>query len=544
MSLQQPVRRVAIVGGGSSGWMTAAYLSKAFGPEIDVTVVESGTINTIGVGEATFSDIHLFFEFLGLREEDWMRECNAGYKIAIRFAGWNAEGRTFDHPFERPALVDGRSMAEWWLQTHPQTPYDRACFVSSRLCDAQRAPRFPDGRVYDESADRDAGRGADRHQPRLLEDLQIQYPYAYHFDASLFANVLARYAAARGVRRVIDDVIDVEMGDSGDIAALRTKEHGRIAADLFVDCTGFRGRLINQALGEPFISFLESLPCDRAVAMQVPSDGGREGMAPYTMATALSAGWVWTIPLFHRLGSGYVYSSACVTADEAEREFRAFLGPPAEGRSALHIKMRVGRTRDAWVRNCVAIGLSAGFVEPLESTGLFFAQHGIEQLVSHFPWSGCDDATARSYNRIVADCIDGVREFLTLHYVASSRADTTFWRLTKHELHVPDALAERLRLWKERLPTRRTIGPAYHGFGPHNYTAMLMGLGWRPDRPLRVLQSMDPSRADIEFAHVRDRAALLARTLPSQYEYLASKYARREDKEVAWENRRSAAGSA
>ena len=514
--------RVVIVGGGSSGWMTAAYLSRAFGCSVSIQLIESPTISTVGVGEATFSDLHLFFEFLGLQEEDWMQECNAAYKIAIRFEDWNAERRAFYHPFERLEIVNGRSIAEWWLKLQPAA-FDRTCYVTSVVCDAQRSPRFLDGRVYDSKTEGHIGTTRSE-KPLLLEDLQIQYPYAYHFDASLFAKYLCKYARQRGVIQLFDEVLEVQLSPAGAIQKLQTREHGAIEGDLFIDCTGFRGLLINQALNEPFISFLQSLPCDRAVAMQVPGNGAVEGMNPFTTATALSAGWAWNIPLYHRVGTGYVYSSACISADEAEKEFRAHLGERSEGCVAQHIRIRVGRNRNSWVKNCVAIGLSSGFVEPLESTGLFFIQHAIEQLVTHFPSNGYKEEAIQSYNRIIGECIDGVREFLTLHYVASSRYDTKFWKLTKHELTVLPDLSERLKLWKTRLPSRRTIRSGYHGFGVHNYCAMLMGLGWRPNRHLAVLDHIDNRDALQAFERIHHKAEGLTRALPSEYEYLRTQY--------------------
>lgn len=517
--------RVVILGGGSAGWMTAAYLSKALEHGVEISVIESPNIGTIGVGEATFSTIQLFFAFLGLKERDWMPHCNASYKVGIKFVDWNAERRHFYHPFQRFDIVQGRSIAEWWLKLkRSSTPFDYACFTIPKFCDARKAPRFMDGRVFDSKVDGQLN-SDDPDQPLLLDDLQIQYPYAYHFDANLLAKYMMGYACRRGVANISDDVTEVHRAENGDIAALQTKAHGRVEGDLFIDCTGFRGLLINQVLNEPFISFSESLLCDRAVALRVPSAPETEGIAPYTCATALSAGWCWNIPLFHRIGTGYVYSSAFLTPEEAEKEFRAHLGARAEGCTASHIKMRIGRNRNSWVRNCVAIGLSSGFVEPLESTGIFFIQNGIEQLVSHFPRKAGDAENVKSYNNAIADCIDGVREFLTLHYVASTRQDTPFWKATKTDITVPDALAERLAIWKTKLPTNRTINPKYHGFEAYSYCVMLLGLGWKPNDNLAALDYIkDTTRVSQAFEAIRSRADHLTSTLPSQYEYLASQY--------------------
>ncbi len=517
-------KKVLIVGGGSAGWMTAAYLSKVFGRQISITLVESANINTIGVGEATFSTIRLFFEFLGLNEDDWMPHCNASYKLAIKFVDWNADKQHFYHPFQRYEMVDGHNLAEWWLKLQAdKEPFDYACFTVPALCDAQRSPRYMDGRVYDHRFQHYVEADQSERAQQLAE-LKIQYPYGYHFDAGLLAKFMAKYAKARGVAEIIDDVDKVYLSDAGNIAGVETRQHGRLDADLFIDCTGFRGLLINQALGEPFISFSESLLNDRAVAMQVPNDPETEGINPYTSATALSAGWVWNIPLFHRVGTGYVYSSAFISPEDAERELRQHLGRRSEGCKANHIKMRIGRNRNSWVKNCVAIGLSSGFVEPLESTGIFFIQHAIEELVHHFPGDGLNEETIKSYNKSVAHCIDGIRDFLVLHYVASTRQDTPFWKATKENIKIPPGVADCLDLWKRRLPTSRTINPNYHGFEAYSYSVMLLGLGLRPPKGLPILDYSGDMMALKQFEEIKSRSQWLVATLPSAYEYLSSRY--------------------
>ncbi|MEP7009456.1 MAG: tryptophan halogenase family protein [Acidobacteriota bacterium] len=511
-------KAIVIVGGGTAGWMAASYLKKAL-PKVDVTVIESANVGTIGVGEATFSTVKLFFDFLGLDESEWMPSCNATYKMAIRFVGWRADGGHFYHPFQRYEVVDGFNLGDWWMRLkRHEEPFDYACFPTPALCDAQRSPRFLDGRVYDDHV-QDYFLGEVGGHNNIIMDHKVQYPYAYHFDAGLLAVFLKDFAMARGVHRIVDDVAGVVRDDRGWIDHLVTQEHGDLSADLFVDCTGFRGLLINQALGEEFLSFSESLLCDRAIALQVPRDVRAHGINPFTSATAMSAGWSWNIPLYGRVGTGYVYSSAFLSPDEAEKEFRAYLGPASEGLKANHIKMRIGRNRNSWVGNCVAIGLASGFVEPLESTGIFFIQNGIEELVNHFPSHEIDDATVRSYNRVIGDCIDGVRDFLTLHYCASDRADNDFWRATK--MVVPsNFLAERLELWKRRLPNARSIPQSFHGFESYSYSVMLLGLNYRPMSSLPALDQVPSGNALRAFSALRERTRKLVAELPSQLEYL------------------------
>ena len=522
--MSQNVRTVVVVGGGSAGWMTAAYLSKALEEGAEIVLVESSNISTVGVGEATFSTIKLFFDYLGLDERDWMPQCNATYKMAIKFVNWNAEGRHFYHPFQRYEVIDGFSAAEWWLKLgRDKEPFDYSCFITPALCDSKRSPRYMDGRVFDEKV-QEHFLNERAFKKNVLADLKIQYPYAYHFNASLLANFMRGYGMGRGVKQIIDDVVDVKLTEDGSIAHITTRDHGDIKGDLFIDCTGFRGLLINKALKEPFISFSESLLCDSAIAMQIPKDIAKDGINPYTTATALGAGWVWNIPLYGRDGTGYVYSSAFISQDEAEKEFRKHLGPASDNCKPLYVKMRVGRNRNSWVKNCVAIGLSSGFVEPLESTGIFFIQHGIEELVTHFPDKRFDHQTIKNYNRAVAECIDGVREFLTMHYYASTRADTPFWKATKHDLVIPDALKERLALWKMRLPNNRSINPNYHGFESYSYSVMLLGLGHRPDSHLPTLNHIQNHNALAAFCEIKENTNELCSTLPSQYEYLSRLY--------------------
>ncbi len=528
---------IVVVGGGSAGWMTAAYLSKALTRIGSIRVIESPRVRPIGVGEATFSTLKLFFDFLELDEKDWMPSCNASYKMGIRFQGWRKGGGHFYHPFQRYEMVDGFNIGEWWLRLKSDEPFDYSCFTVPALCDNLRAPRFLDGRVFDERVQGYYSNAGPAN--KVLGEHRVQYPYAYHFDAGLLADFLRGYATARGVEHIADDVLEVRLGADGAIDHLVSGEHGAIRGDLFVDCTGFRGLLINQALGEPFQSFSSSLLCDSAVALQVPVDSAERGIEPYTTATALEAGWVWNIPLYHRLGTGYVYSSAHATRDEAETRLRRHLGAKADGCAANHIRMRIGRCRNSWVKNCVAIGLSSGFVEPLESTGIFFIQHAIEELVRHLPNGSPDERVVQQYNEIVGACIDGVRDFLVLHYVASDRDDTEFWRATKRASNMPETLAERFALWRRRLPDAKSINPNFHGFESYSYSVMLIGLNSRPAASLPVLEQVDETRALAAFRSIRERTERLVATLPSCYEYLT--HQRQEAAKPAAKRRRKAA---
>lgn len=508
------IKSVVIVGGGTAGWMTASYLNAAFGDRIDVTVVESAQVGRIGVGEATFSTVRHFFDYLGLDEREWLPRCAGSYKLGIRFQNWREANHHFYHPFERLRTVDGFSLADWWLLIGDRSqPFDRQCFLTTALCETQRSPRLMDGSLFASELDGSLGRST-------LAEQRAQFPYAYHFDADRVAEFLAEYATARGVRRVIDNVVHIGQDQRGWIDRVTTKEHGDLVGDLYVDCTGFRGLLINQTLGEQFDSFLDVLPNNRAVALRVPRDEDTY-IEPYTTATAMDAGWIWTIPLFRRNGNGYVYSDEFCSPEEAERTLRNFCAPGRDDLPANHIRMRIGRNRNSWVHNCVAIGLSSAFVEPLESTGIFFIQHGIEQLVKHFPDERWDPTLIAAYNKRVANVVDGVKEFLVLHYRAALRDDTPYWKEAKIRA-IPDGLAQRLEIARSHLLDDQTVYPYYHGFESYSWIAMTLGLGTEPAAPRPALRHVDAAGAHRELARLRDEADRMVAALPSAYEYLAS----------------------
>jgi len=510
------VEDVLIVGGGTSGWMTASYLRAAFGDRVNVTLVESANVGVIGVGEATFSTIRHFFDFLGLAERDWMPACNATYKLAVRLEDWRAKGHYFYHPFERLRVVDGVPLTDWWLRLRPEGSFDRDCFLIASLCDAKASPRHLDGRLFEQDFVEEGNRPRFR---TTLADQNTQFPYAYHFDASLLAAFLSRWAVDRGVRHIVDDVTDIALDERGWVSHVRTREHGELRAGLYVDATGFRSLLLGGKLDEPFVSFADTLPNDRAVALRVPIDMPREGLRPCTTATAQDAGWIWTIPLWGRIGTGYVYADGYCDRETAERTLREFVGPAAEGIEANHIKMRIGRSERAWVNNCVGIGLSAGFVEPLQSTGIFLIQHAIEQLARHFPADDWDPRVRDSYNRVTADAIEGVREFLVLHYRGAARADSDYWRDAKTR-RVPDGLAERLETWQSLLPDGQSVYPHYHAFESYSYVCMVLGLGGIPLKAAPALALLDDGPARRELARVRDTARELVEKLPSQFQYI------------------------
>jgi hypothetical protein len=518
------IERVVVLGGGTAGWMTASYLGKALQQTIKVTVLEAPTIPRIGVGEATVPNLQrAFFDYLGIAEDEWMRECNASYKMAVKFINWRTsgagsatarehEGRPdhFYHPFGLLPAHDQLPLSHYWSYRlhHGETdvPYDYACFAEPPLMDAKLAPRWPDGR-----------RAAN---------------YAWHFDARLVADFLCRFAVEKqGVEHVADEMTEVIKDSRGFITGLRTKSGRVIEGDLFVDCSGFRGLLINEAMEEPFIDMSDHLLNDSAVATAVPHDDEESGVEPYTSAIAMSSGWAWKIPMLGRFGTGYVYSSRFADQDTATAEFARMWGL-GEDTAFNHIRFRVGRNRRAWVKNCVSIGLSSCFVEPLESTGIYFTYAAIHQLAKHFPDRGFDPVLADRFNHEIETMFDDTRDFLQAHFSLAPRTDTEFWRANK-ELELSENIREKIAMFKVGVPINPPLSDEQTYYGNFeaefrnfwtngSYYAIFAGLGLRPDRPLPVLDCKPESRqgALALFEQVQAEQQSLLASLPSAYDHL------------------------
>jgi len=416
------VSRVVIAGGGSAGWMTAAALSNHLPPDCRITLVESEEIGIVGVGEATIPPIRKFNQALGLEEFEFIRRTKGSYKLGIQFVDWVEPGRRYFHPFGtygRP--FDFGHLMYFWHQAHKQGK------ASSSLDDYCMAW------VVAEQG---------RFAPPLLDPRSVlsTYDYAYHFDASLYAAYLREVSERRGVVRMEGRIVESRLnGETGDVEALRLQDGREVPGDLFIDCSGFRGLLIEEALHTGYEDWTHWLPCDRAVAVPCESAGD---LLPYTRSTARVAGWQWRIPLQHRIGNGYVYSSNYL--DEASAA-AALLGN-LDGRVLAEprtLRFVTGRRRVGWNRNVIAIGLSSGFLEPLESTSLHLIQSSILRLVALFPREGIDPAVRDEYNRISNRELERVRDFLILHYHLNRRTDGELWRYCAN-MPIPDTLRENI----------------------------------------------------------------------------------------------------
>lgn len=514
MSNAAPIESVLIVGGGTSGWMTAAYLSKAFGASVKITVLEAPAIPKIGVGEATIPNLQKsFFDFLGIPEHAWMREVNGAFKTAVKFVNWRkkdegAPNNHFYHPFGILPYVDGAHLPlHWFHHTRGSEPFDYSCFREPYVMDAMRAPKFLDGKKA--------------------------VPYAWHFDAHLVADFLTRWSLNRGVTRVLDEVNHVELDERGHVAHVKTKGGQVLSADLFVDCTGFRGLLINKALAEPFIDMQDHLLCDSAVAAAIPNDDERLGIEPYTSSIAMKAGWTWKIPMLSRFGSGYVYSSKFATEDDAVRDYCALWQVKESSLNFNKIRFRTGRNRRAWVKNCVSIGLSSCFLEPLESTGIYFITAAIYQLAKHFPTKDLEQGLIDGFNREIEFMFDDSRDFIQAHYLTSSRDDSAFWLANKNELVLSDNIKEKIAIYKAGLPVNAPLSTESDYYGSlenefrffwtnDRYYCIFGGMGFLPDHPAGRLayRPEGVAEAALLMEQTRARGRELAATLPSCYEYL------------------------
>ncbi|WOI53452.1 tryptophan halogenase family protein [Parvularcula sp. LCG005] len=484
---------IVIVGGGTAGWMTAAALvgivtSKA----VNVRLIESDTIGTVGVGEATLPSLAKFNERVGIFEPEMMKASAATFKLGIEFAGWRGDDSSYIHPFgAHGKSFGGVDFHHHWVRAGmPGNIEDYSYAIQ-----AARASRF-DFPAEDPGA------------------VNATYDYAYHFDAGLYAAFLRRFAEKRGLRRTEGRIIDVQLdAESGDIASLKLENGEVITGDLFVDCSGFRSVLLGEALGCKYESWKHWLPCDRAVAMACTSDGRP---VPYTKATARAAGWQWRIPLQHRTGNGYVYSSDHANDDMALDTLCRHLDGEPLGDAKI-LSFEAGRRQSSWYKNCVAIGLSSGFLEPLESTSIYLVQIGIVNLIDLLPGTGNNDALRTEYNRQVDMEYSRVRDFLILHYHANGRHGEALWDHCRH-MDIPDSLQEKIELFRHR----GDIEQASFGlFSPPSWLAVFAGQGVVPQNYNRLADNLDRDNIDQKMDAYRQSIASRVKTMPEHSYFLA-----------------------
>ncbi len=491
-----PIGKIVIVGGGTAGWMTAATLAKLLQRKVQIELVESEQIGTVGVGEATIPQIRLFNATLGLDEDEFIRRTQGTFKLGIEFVDWTRLGHAYHHAF---GPVGGRDLGlvqfyQYWIKQQLGPGIDEiGAFTFNAI--AARQNRFM--------------------RPAQVQNSPLaSIAYAFHFDAGLYARFLREYSEALGVVRTEGLVKHTVLrAEDGFIDSVILDDDRRISGDLYIDCSGFRGLLIEQALQTGYHDWRHWLPCDRALA--VPCESAGE-LLPYTRSTAREAGWQWRIPLQHRIGNGYVYCSEHLSEDEAAAKLLANLDGPAQA-DPRPLRFVTGMRKRFWNRNCVAIGLSSGFMEPLESTSIHFIQSSISKLVSLFPDRDFSQSSIDEYNRQVQFEFERSRDFLILHYKATERDDTAFWRHCA-AMDIPDSLRDKIELFEA---SGRIFREHEELFTEASWLQVLLGQGVLPRAYHPMVDTLSQSEMEQMLNGVRGVLERSAAAVPKHADFIA-----------------------
>ena len=490
------IKKIAIVGGGTSGWMTACALARIMRPAgIDITLVETPDIPSVGVGEATIPQIGIFNDMVGFDEAEFVKATQATYKLGIEFVNWGQVGDSYIHPFGNYGFdMEGIMFHHFWrrLEEENLTPsVDDYCLQIV----AAKAGKFS-------------------HPYKDVPNSPLsKIQYAFHFDAGLYAKFMREFATSNGVKRVEGRVTDVtQNAETGHIEKLLLKDQRVLEADFFIDCSGFRGLLIDKVLNSGFEDWSHWLPVNSAVAVACESP---EDPIPYTRATAHEAGWQWRIPLQHRLGNGYVYCDKFIGDDEAQSDLLSRLeGKPLADPKRL--KFKTGMRREVWVKNCLSLGLAAGFMEPLESTSIHLVQSGVSRLMSLFPDMGFNQKEIDYYNQRTRVEYEQIRDFLILHYKATQREDTDFWRYVKN-MDVPQSLTEKIEMYKEN---GRIFRQENELFNQTSWFAVMHGQNIRSERWHPVVDSLPLSEIKSRLQEIHATVANSCDVMPNHKDYI------------------------
>ncbi|ALO35509.1 tryptophan halogenase [Colwellia sp. MT41] len=481
------ITKIVIAGGGTAGWMAAASLSKLLGKSFDITLVESDEIGTVGVGEAAIPTLTAFHRLLGINEQAFMKATHATFKLGISFENWKKGDDEYMHGFGRVGKECwAGEFQHFWLHGK-QNNIDFGFEHYSPEIQAAKAEKFA------------LAKGG--------------LNYSYHLDASLYAKFLRTFAEAHGVKRIEGKIIDVAKDSkTGDIKSLQLANGNVIEGQLFIDCTGFVGLLIEKALHTGYEDWSHWLPCDSAVAVQTKSVSAP---LPYTRSIARESGWQWRIPLQHRVGNGLVFCSKYLADDDA----KTLLMNNIEGEPIKQprvIKFKTGRRRKGWNKNCVALGLSSGFLEPLESTSIHLIMSGILRLIRLFPFEGISPSAVNEYNQQLTTELEHIRDFIILHYHATERADTPFWQYCKN-MEIPDSLKQRLALFKE---TGRIFTAEGELFRVDSWAQVMLGQGVYPEQYHQIAAIMKPHELDKFLSDIRQTIDKAVANLPSHQSFL------------------------
>ena len=489
-----PIKKVVIVGGGTAGWVTAAVLSRTMGHALDIELVESDEIGTVGVGEATIPQIRLLLRALGLDENDFLRHTNGTIKLGIQFNDWGRLGDSYMHAFGEV----GRSLG--MLPFYPYWLKSRAAGGNSDLWDYSLNYQAAIANRYE-------------HLQRVGDTGLTGLVHAYHFDAMKVAGYLRQYAEKLGVKRTEGMIVDTTLRESdGFIESLNLAGGGQIQGDLFIDCSGFRGLLIEEALQTGYEDWTHWLPCNRAIAVPCASV---EPLQPYTQSSAHKAGWQWRIPLQNRIGNGHVYSSEYISDDEAQSVLMNNLDGEALAEPRF-LKFTPGRRKKFWNKNCVAFGLASGFMEPLESTAIHLVQSGIDRLIKMFPDKGFSQVNTDEYNRQSIFEFERIRDFIILHYRANGRTDSQFW-IDRREMPVPAELTRKIELFRSSGQIHRD---AEELFTPVAWLQVMIGQHIIPNRHHPMAEQITEQQLDEFLSHVRQIIGKAVDGLPSHREFI------------------------
>ncbi|MEH6609001.1 MAG: tryptophan halogenase family protein [Halioglobus sp.] len=484
-------KHIVIVGGGSAGWMTASLMQHAWAEHgTKFTLIESSDIGIIGVGEGSTPYMREFFRTLDIPESEWMPACNATYKCGISFPEWSTKPGFTDyfHPF----------FSQFDLKTG--NAFFHNCGLRRR---GSEVPAHPDDFFVSAALARDC------RSPVPLDTLPFEPDYAYHFDAGLLGTFLKQRMLKLGLHHVIDNVEQVILDNQGNIDSLRTARSGDLDGDLFIDCSGFAGLLINKSLNAEFLTFNSNLFNDRAVAIATQIDT-EQPIVSQTRSVALKHGWAWNIPLTSRWGNGYVYSSDFISEDQAEAELRSELGDAALNSDARHLKMRVGRLKEHWLKNCLAIGLSQGFIEPLEATALMLVQYSVQRFIEDFSRGSFTDQHRDEFNNEVNALFEGVRDYVVSHYQNNSREDSEYWVANRENSNISDNLAAIFHAWDEGLDFEAALTDHAHAlvYLRPSWYCLLAGMGRFPTTlgpPARNTQTAPADQARRYCEHTARR---------------------------------------
>jgi hypothetical protein len=504
------IQSLVIVGGGSTGWLAACFLQRALGAvrqtPLPITLIESPRIAGVGVGEATLPTLRGMMQALGVPESALFGAADATLNNGVRFYGWrnggSASDDAYDHPFDAPPPFSGFATTAHWLNLMQrgltQQPMAQACTVQTTLFDGHQSPKLMDS-----------------------PDYQAPVSYGYHLDGAKLAMLLQQTAIRRGVRHVQGEVARVERGDAG-IEAVELADGRRFAASFFVDCSGADSLLLQQALGVPWVSYADWLPCDRSLVMPVAQEDD-QALRSHTAITAQDAGWSWEIDLQSRRGTGYVYASRFCSDDEALHRLQQ-LHAGRRPLAAPHLTpLRAGHAARIWERNCLALGAAGGFVEPLESTSLYLVEWALQMFVDHVAPSGNSAACRDRLNRLAGDFHAELRDFIVAHYALSQRRDTAFWRACTDEAALPPRLVELLALWDAKVPTATDLDSRLSPFGPSNWSYLLAGLHRLPSRGIGLAGHIAVEVSQQALAHVRDIRRAASEQSPTMRDYVRSR---------------------